>query len=675
MAKKPTVTTVSSGFASNTQLNANFTALRDAFDNTLSLDGSSPNAMGADLDLNNNDLLNASVVNTATLKIGGVNVVPSAAAALAIKKEFNTVATLLADTGTYSSYAEDDYLRVVDGNFVYRVAASGAADQHVTTAGGVKLYVLRDGDGYLDATAFGQSLSAWQKAIDQGGNIRFPFGSYALSSSLNIGASVNLDLRGAAFTGGGENSGGDLFIVNSSTADVSIIGGSYSSARWGVGIRSVKNFSVSGGKFSNLAVGVGVNVISAAPFNSDGRFSVKDCDFSSMECGVSVQSCLFAHLEFVSNKCVNMLQKTITTRVYPLDKKVVSGLWYDAIIYTGPSYAYVAGNYVDGVAEANPAGAEPEAHGLAVHLNLAEETDAVMVGNHVRNVTGITASEGVEGILGRARRVVVSNNTLLNCGNQEGAIYTKGSEYSKVTGNIVEVTSGYVHKATCRGLIAEGVTNRNDVTGNKFIGLNAAIFTRATNGIYADNEFYGCTDCIVLSMLSGTTHSRTEIRANLAESDCIHFFRDATSTTITKGDIHIVDNKCYIRDYFFACKGADNLVIQGNYIKRTPTGTVRELILFAQAVANCWVKENCVVAFQNANPDGRVINTFGGFVSRLFVAGNHFEGGSTALWLRDQTYADLVVRDNQFFNCTPVNVTAITVTGKNVQTHNVNIDL
>lgn len=142
MAKKPTVTTVSSGFASNTQLNSNFTALRDAFDNTLSLDGSTPNAMQADLDLNNNDLLNASVVNTATLKIGGVNVVPSAATALAIKKEFNTVAALLADTGTYSSYAENDYLRVVDGGFTYRVAASGVTNQHVTTAGGVKLYTL-----------------------------------------------------------------------------------------------------------------------------------------------------------------------------------------------------------------------------------------------------------------------------------------------------------------------------------------------------------------------------------------------------------------------------------------------------------------------------------------------------------------------------------------------------
>jgi hypothetical protein len=60
MAKKPTISTISSGYASNTQLNNNFSALRTGFDNTLSLDGSTPNAMNADLDMNGNNILNAS---------------------------------------------------------------------------------------------------------------------------------------------------------------------------------------------------------------------------------------------------------------------------------------------------------------------------------------------------------------------------------------------------------------------------------------------------------------------------------------------------------------------------------------------------------------------------------------------------------------------------------------
>ena len=69
MAKQPTVTTISSGFASQSQLNANFQNLQTAFNNTLSLDGSAPNAMQGDLDLNNNDLLNVRAIY-----VDGVNV-------------------------------------------------------------------------------------------------------------------------------------------------------------------------------------------------------------------------------------------------------------------------------------------------------------------------------------------------------------------------------------------------------------------------------------------------------------------------------------------------------------------------------------------------------------------------------------------------------------------------
>jgi hypothetical protein len=77
MAKKPTLTTVTSGFNSTTTLNNNFTALRNAFDNTLSLDGSTPNAMNADLDMNSNDILNAGEVDVQGLKIDGVAIYPN----------------------------------------------------------------------------------------------------------------------------------------------------------------------------------------------------------------------------------------------------------------------------------------------------------------------------------------------------------------------------------------------------------------------------------------------------------------------------------------------------------------------------------------------------------------------------------------------------------------------
>lgn len=69
MAKQPTVTTITSGFASQSQLNTNFENIQASFNNTLSLDGSTPNAMQADLDLNDNDLLNVRAIY-----VDGVNV-------------------------------------------------------------------------------------------------------------------------------------------------------------------------------------------------------------------------------------------------------------------------------------------------------------------------------------------------------------------------------------------------------------------------------------------------------------------------------------------------------------------------------------------------------------------------------------------------------------------------
>lgn len=74
MSKQPTITTIASGYYSTSALNVNFENLRDQFDNTLSLDGSTPNAMGADLDLNSNDILNGRYIYSDRLYLNGIRV-------------------------------------------------------------------------------------------------------------------------------------------------------------------------------------------------------------------------------------------------------------------------------------------------------------------------------------------------------------------------------------------------------------------------------------------------------------------------------------------------------------------------------------------------------------------------------------------------------------------------
>lgn len=99
MNKKPTVTTVSSGYFGRQALNDNFTSLRDAFDNTLSRDGSTPNAMGADFDVNGYRILNAGQIDTDALYLNGVAVTSAS------DVEFQTTYLTASYTGDGSTVA------------------------------------------------------------------------------------------------------------------------------------------------------------------------------------------------------------------------------------------------------------------------------------------------------------------------------------------------------------------------------------------------------------------------------------------------------------------------------------------------------------------------------------------------------------------------------------------
>lgn len=111
MAKKPTITTIASGYASTTQLNENFQALRDAFDNTLSLDGAIPNAMQADLDLNGNALLNAGNIDVESLTLNGQQVT-----------ELASVPEWRGAWLTSTSYVKNDLVKQAGSSYICLVA-------------------------------------------------------------------------------------------------------------------------------------------------------------------------------------------------------------------------------------------------------------------------------------------------------------------------------------------------------------------------------------------------------------------------------------------------------------------------------------------------------------------------------------------------------------------------
>tara|TARA_R110000782_G_scaffold140294_2_gene232807 strand:+ start:315 stop:2933 length:2619 start_codon:yes stop_codon:yes gene_type:complete len=74
---------------------------------------------------------------------------------------FETVTNLLADTVLdYDNTVVGTSIVTRKDSFAYEVAASGATDQDVTTAGGVKLYALADASGTVTAKQFGATSGA-----------------------------------------------------------------------------------------------------------------------------------------------------------------------------------------------------------------------------------------------------------------------------------------------------------------------------------------------------------------------------------------------------------------------------------------------------------------------------------------------------------------------------------
>ena len=200
MAKKPTLLTVGTGYNSSAAINTSLERLRDSFDNTLSRDGSGPNSMETDLDMNSNDIINAGVVNAGSLVLNGQTVVAGDTLTpitydTDVKYHYKTVAGLVADTQTYTYFATGDY--VLAEGFTYLVAASGATDHHLTNAGGVKFYVTAplgaislkafdpDETGVADCST---KLEAALDLLDEadGGVLYIPAGTYLISATVNV---------------------------------------------------------------------------------------------------------------------------------------------------------------------------------------------------------------------------------------------------------------------------------------------------------------------------------------------------------------------------------------------------------------------------------------------------------------------------------------------------------
>lgn len=152
MAKKPTLLTVGSGYNSSTAINTSFERLRDAFDNTLSLDGSTPNAMEADLDLNGNDIINVGTLYVDTVLaddftinggtegfLASVEAAADRAEAAAAATDASVFSTFNSRSGAIAATIDPaiDYIRLIHDGVVLDYVRDASGTALTTNAGAV----------------------------------------------------------------------------------------------------------------------------------------------------------------------------------------------------------------------------------------------------------------------------------------------------------------------------------------------------------------------------------------------------------------------------------------------------------------------------------------------------------------------------------------------------------
>lgn len=101
---KLTLNDITGGYQTATAYNANNALIEAAFENTLSRDGSTPNQMGADLDMNSNDIANVADLDmTGTLDLSTGDIISSGSLNIGSLVLNGTVVTVINDAATVAA--------------------------------------------------------------------------------------------------------------------------------------------------------------------------------------------------------------------------------------------------------------------------------------------------------------------------------------------------------------------------------------------------------------------------------------------------------------------------------------------------------------------------------------------------------------------------------------------
>jgi len=178
---KVTLSDITSGYSSSTTVNANNALVAAAVENTLSLDGTSPNQMGADLDMNSNAVTNLS---------NGANnqdavTVAQLAAATVVANTTTAALTTIADSGT-------NYTATTVEGALAEVAS-------VATGEGASIIGVEDSAGNMAATNVEAALA--EIYTDYVAADAVVVANYALTTNSNGASLVGVEDAAGDYTG------------------------------------------------------------------------------------------------------------------------------------------------------------------------------------------------------------------------------------------------------------------------------------------------------------------------------------------------------------------------------------------------------------------------------------------------------------------------------------------
>ena len=589
-------------------MNALFDSIAAGFENTLSLDGTTPNSMGADIDLNSNDLLNVRNIEAQFFKDqNGVLVAFADYTGTVASETFSGNNSTLTFAVTVTPVASSNLSIYIDGVYqqkaTYTVSGSSITFSEAPPLGtdNIEIIVI-------------SSLPIGETTADLVGYTPSGAGNVPTTVEAKLRESVSVKDFGADPTGATDSTAAIQAAINSGAASVFVPEGTYI-------INSALTLTVAGQQF--VGASKTKSIIKQTSVNTNGLY-------------IQADNVYIGHLQ-----------------VKDIINTVGSGSEYHSILWEHRDGVTVEHCKIDTSDDAGiRAGYDP---------TLGKSTNSRILFNDITNVAN---GSGIE-IIGALDCLCEGNDVE---GTNEHGIRIVASSRVQCVNNRIEhfAEGGAGHGLYVAGGTAPAFTiaERNVVQGN-IVQLNTSIATTGIrSGIYISDDAIGCVIADNIFDLNDST-GNTDVWGMWAR-------KGSGSSSIGAARCVIANNRFtgYLAVGIGLSDASEHYTITGNLVKGfsltgIKLGTTRNLILTdntftgrnytddASAIEADVSLADGVISGNSIDTVGRAFN-LRGIVSRVAITNNNARNiiytGGTAYGFNVITTGDLLTISNNFIS-------------------------